>query len=547
LRRALIPALITVAALWALGSGLISVGPSDSETLHVVRGGETIQIIAAAYGIDPAQLATINNLANEGSVVVGQTLRVPRRTSPDQAEYVVRPGDTLWVVARDLGVPSATLAEANGITDPNRLIAGRKLRIPRAPSASPEPVAPPTPTLPSLDHPATALLAGHAARHGVDPALALAVAWIDGGGRPRDIGSNGWLGHLQLAEPTFDSMEKDIVRRNLNRGDPSDRAEAGIAYLGSMARWAGGDERGLAAFFQGPGSLQRDGVRSDLEPRIRAILALRERLSIVIRARPPAPAATPTVAARAGPITIQPASVGDSADIDRIVAAVRAAGGPNARVGFAARDLGTGRQFAHAADQTFLGASVLKLPIMIEAFRQADLGLRPWTPAVQNDVEQMIAQSDNDAANRLIDMYGARSINAGAAMLRLDKTYLANPFGSAAEPRMGFNRTSPADMLRLMELLASGQVVNAEASRAMRSLMQRSVDGTKLRAGLPPNVVLQHKSGWFDGVANDVGLVHYGPSTYAIAVFTEGFDPPEVANDAIALAARLIHSAMVQR
>ncbi len=48
-----------------------------------------------------------------------------------QATYVVRPGDTLFSLARRFGVEVATLARANGIADPDRLRAGARLVVPR--------------------------------------------------------------------------------------------------------------------------------------------------------------------------------------------------------------------------------------------------------------------------------------------------------------------------------------------------------------------------------------------------------------------------------
>jgi murein DD-endopeptidase MepM/ murein hydrolase activator NlpD len=64
------------------------------------------------------------------------------------SEYTLRTGDTLSRVARQLGVSTATLAEANGIADPNRVRAGQVLNVPKV--GEPEPAAArPLPPLPS--------------------------------------------------------------------------------------------------------------------------------------------------------------------------------------------------------------------------------------------------------------------------------------------------------------------------------------------------------------------------------------------------------------
>lgn len=52
------------------------------------------------------------------------------------ASYVVKPGDTLFVIARDLGVDMDALAEANDITDINVIEVGQVLRVPDSATAT---------------------------------------------------------------------------------------------------------------------------------------------------------------------------------------------------------------------------------------------------------------------------------------------------------------------------------------------------------------------------------------------------------------------------
>ena len=60
-------------------------------TIHVVRSGETLNAIAAQYGVNPAQLGEANDVPAGGALAVGQTLvvRFPRQV------HAVRPGETL--------------------------------------------------------------------------------------------------------------------------------------------------------------------------------------------------------------------------------------------------------------------------------------------------------------------------------------------------------------------------------------------------------------------------------------------------------------------
>ena len=95
-------------------------------TIHIVRPGETIERIAAAYGVSAALLAAANAVPPSGALAVGQTLvvRVPRQV------YTVRAGDTLTSIAATHGTTVRQLWRNNwqlGGTD--RLYSGQTLVI----------------------------------------------------------------------------------------------------------------------------------------------------------------------------------------------------------------------------------------------------------------------------------------------------------------------------------------------------------------------------------------------------------------------------------
>ena len=67
--------------------------------------------------------------------------------------YVVRPGDSAFLIARRFGIDQAALLAANGITNPSRVYAGQTLVIPVA-AAAPEGVeAPAEPAPVAIDEP----------------------------------------------------------------------------------------------------------------------------------------------------------------------------------------------------------------------------------------------------------------------------------------------------------------------------------------------------------------------------------------------------------
>ena len=62
-------------------------------------------------------------------VLTGGTAPAPPPPAPET--YVVQPGDTLSGIGAKVGVPWQSIAQANGINDPNLIYVGQVLRIPR--------------------------------------------------------------------------------------------------------------------------------------------------------------------------------------------------------------------------------------------------------------------------------------------------------------------------------------------------------------------------------------------------------------------------------
>src|SRR5205085_12085609 len=109
----------------------------------------------------------------------------------------------------------------------------------------------------------------------------------------------------------------------------------------------------------------------------------------------------------------------------------------------------------------------------------------------------------------------------------------------------GQNATSPANMARLLELVATDQVVSPQVSGDIRSLLARNTDRSKLARLLPPDARVAHKSGWYEGVANDVGIVTVDrvPTRWVIAVFTESLPDAETGNQTVAVISKAIYDA----
>ncbi|MCC7107099.1 MAG: serine hydrolase, partial [Chloroflexi bacterium] len=326
-----------------------------------------------------------------------------------------------------------------------------------------------------------------------------------------------------------------LLKRAADRETPVDNAEIGAAYLAYLVDRFGDERQGVGAYLQGPGSVTRSGLTPATERSLNTIWSTRTRFAAggtAFQASMSQPAGAATAAPMA-PASLQTAVA---------VAFKQVAGG--ARLGVTARNLSTGERLSIRGDEVFHSASVNKVPIAAEVLRQAQVGTIAMSDTVHQDLERALVLSDNDAANRLLNLAGEPRVNTLMASLGLKSIRMNNFFSLASGPvDPGFNQTSPADMATLFVLMANDQLVSRGASQTMRGLLQRTADSTKLARGLPPGTLLSHKSGWYSGVANDVGIVYASRATYVLAVFTEGIDDPETANQAIAAVSQTVFDA----
>ncbi|HKU69099.1 MAG TPA: serine hydrolase [Candidatus Baltobacteraceae bacterium] len=208
------------------------------------------------------------------------------------------------------------------------------------------------------------------------------------------------------------------------------------------------------------------------------------------------------------------------------------------------KDLATGYTSGVNANAVMPAASTIKIPIMVEVFKQMENGKfdlnrrvhleagdRDWgsgdiadAPAgsgftVSYLLAKMITVSDNTAANMLIRLVGRTNINATMKDLGLHHTHLADYIRTAEWGVRRTLRTTPSDMVRLLSDMAKQQLIDQWASNKMISILEGQQINTLLPVPLPPDVLIAHKTGSFNDTLNDVGIV-YGPEPYVIAVMT---------------------------
>jgi len=230
----------------------------------------------------------------------------------------------------------------------------------------------------------------------------------------------------------------------------------------------------------------------------------------------------------------------------RVADEAQRVGGQNVHFGVAATNLVSGEKLSVHADDAFPSASVMKLPILVELERQIAAGNLSWTESLRAEASAMIGVSDNSAANQIAGAIHPQSVNDTLTRLGLSGTHFVNLFNDARSPsNPGANQTTPSNMARLLELIATDQIVNPQVSGDIRALLARNVDRSKLARLLPPDAQLAHKSGWYEGVANDVGIVSVDrvPARWVIAVFTENLPDGETGNQLVAAISKAIYDA----
>lgn len=95
---------------------------------YTVVRGDSLWSIANKFGISVNELKQLNNLSSN-LITIGQKLRIPSQDDVDTDTYVVVKGDSLWSIARKLGVSVNDLVNYNNLSSLTLQI-GQQLKIP---------------------------------------------------------------------------------------------------------------------------------------------------------------------------------------------------------------------------------------------------------------------------------------------------------------------------------------------------------------------------------------------------------------------------------
>lgn len=248
---------------------------------HQVRLGETLSDIAATFGVDASTIADANGLDDPDVVFAGSWLDIPSGSAGGvpARSHEVATGETLSGIADHYGLATSTLAEANGIDDPDLVVIGTVLTVP-AVGADGEGASSSLPRRLRQNPDRLALMPVFdlwAAEYGVPPDLVKATTWLESGWQADVVSSTGAVGIGQLMPITVDTVN-DLMGTDLDPWVPEENIRMSARNLRFLLDLTGGDTaKTLAGYYQGLGSVARDGLYPSTLAYINGVLELRPR------------------------------------------------------------------------------------------------------------------------------------------------------------------------------------------------------------------------------------------------------------------------------
>ena len=265
---------------------------------------------------------------------------------------------------------------------------------------------------------------------------------------------------------------------------------------------------------------------------------------------------------------------------DRVEARIAQAGAR--AVGVYYHDLQTGDSLTVGASTRFHAASTMKVPVMIQLFRDRDAGLlrfddsvtitntfrsivdsSPYQLDVTDDsdsslykrlgqkatirelIDLMETVSSNLATNLLIARVDAKRANATAHALGADSILVLRGVEDQKAFDKGLNNTTTArDLGVLLAAIATNRAASRQSCRDMLEILGRQHFNEGIPAGLPAGTVVYHKTGFITRVYHDAAIVE--PATgkrYVLVVLTGGIEKEADAHTLVRDISKLVFDA----
>lgn len=248
-----------------------------------------------------------------------------------------------------------------------------------------------------------------------------------------------------------------------------------------------------------------------------------------------------------------------------------------AEVAVAVRTLDGRSEVLIEPDTSFHAASTMKVPIMVELFRQAEAGTLKLdeqlpvrnefhsivdgsvyrmdvsddsdgevykatgkTMSLRDLCEAMITVSSNFAANLLIGRVGATNVQQTVERLGGTGVRVLRGVEDQKAFDKGLNNVTTArGLAAVMARIGAGKAVSAKADAEMIAILKRQKFTDAIPAGLPKGTPVAHKTGTITRIHHDAAVV-YGPRPYVIVVLVRGIQDQKVSGPLMASISREI-------
>ncbi|WFR55968.1 class A beta-lactamase-related serine hydrolase [Anaerocolumna sp. AGMB13025] len=210
-------------------------------------------------------------------------------------------------------------------------------------------------------------------------------------------------------------------------------------------------------------------------------------------------------------------------------------------VSFYYKNLITGETLGFRQNIPLEAASVIKIPVLVEAFSRIEVGTLDKNGMISIKKEDklpscgalsymhdglmvtfedlytlMIILSDNTATNLLIKYLGMEQINSTLGKLGLKNTKINRLLFDSKQSALGVqNYISAYDIGSLFEKMYFGELISPESSLEMLRILKNQRLNGKIPFHIHGKMEVAHKTGEDDGITHDVGIV-YAPQPFVV-------------------------------
>lgn len=178
--------------------------------------------------------------------------------------------------------------------------------------------------------------------------------------------------------------------------------------------------------------------------------------------------------------------------------------------GIVIKNFTTGQEYNLNENKKFKAASLYKMMLMETIYDLASKDKFDITFEIERKIENMVQVSNNEDAWYLAELVGWNTIGYTMKDLGLRETTMDNP-----------PITTPKDISHFLELLHKNKLVSKHHSELMKNLMFGQKINDRIPKLLPKDTKVAHKTGEYEEVRHDVGIVSTANNTYSIILMSK--------------------------